>query len=135
MNVTYGDKEIFVTKMTLDEMERVRGFLNSLRINGEKFENILPRPVVCDGKGKLTKNYSLSDWYLKLQEEVSEVYRAYILQSVNRGKVSDIDVALADVVTVCISWFENIGVDEKARSEIFARVNEKNEKRGYFGNA
>ena len=29
-------------------------------------KNILPRPVVRDGNGKLTTHYSLRDWYLKL---------------------------------------------------------------------
>ena len=135
MKAIYRPDGILLQNMRRDEVDKINTLIAEMEAKNKLNKNILPRPVVCDGKGKLTKNYSSRDWYLKLLEEVSEVYRAYILQSVNCGKVSDIDEALADVVTVCISWFENIGVDEKARSEIFARVNEKNEKRGYFGNA
>ncbi len=51
-------------------------------------EKILPRPVIRDGNGKLIKDHTPRDFYLKLQEEIFEV--------------------------------------------IFRRVNEKNEKRGYF---
>ena len=39
---------------------------------------------------------------------------------------------IADIITVCISYLNAKGYDEKARSELFAKVNEKNEKRGYF---
>ena len=40
-------------------------------------EKNLPRPVVRDGNGKLAKDYSSRDWYLKLQEEIFEVIGAY----------------------------------------------------------
>ena len=86
----------------------------------------LPRPVVRDKSGKLVKDYSPRDWYLKLQEEIFETMEI--------GVFEDEDVAeeIADIITVCISCLNSIGYDEKKRSEIFAKVNMKNEKRGYF---
>lgn len=89
-------------------------------------EKVLPRPVIRDGKGKLIKNHTPRDFYLKLQEEIFEVVDAKIF--------GDEEVAeeIADVITVCISYLNALGYDENARSEIFAKVNAKNEKRGYF---
>ena len=107
-------------------------------------ENNLPRPVIRDGNGKLIKDYTPRDFYLKLQEEFFEVVDKY------RGEFdfcNDFDFdeedflftktaeKIADVITVCISYLNAIGYDEKGRSEIFRRVNEKNEKRGYFKEA
>lgn len=86
-------------------------------------EKILPRPVVRDGNGKLAKDYSSRDWFLKLQEEIFE---AFVSTKTARAE------ELADVITVCISWLESLGYDEEKRSELFAEANEKNEKRGYF---
>lgn len=101
-------------------------------------ENIFPRPVIRDGNGKLTKDYSTRDWFLKLQEEIfeakvntamcsSEKIRQYFHADEN-----GIAEEIADVITVCISYLNALGYDEKKRSELFAKVNEKNKKRGYF---
>ena len=111
-----------------------------------KPEKVLPRPVVCDGNGKLTKNYSSRDWYLKLQEEIFEVidnvqiFNQFCVEHGENYKSSTnaknmTAEEIADVITVCISWLESLGYDEEKRSELFAAVNEKNEKRGYFRNA
>ena len=93
-------------------------------------QNVLPRPVVRDGNGKLTKDYSSRDWYLKLQEEIFEVADMAKLYNKNCAAKE-----IADVITVCISWLETLGYDEEKRSELFTAVNMKNEKRGYFRNA
>ena len=100
-----------------------------------------PRPVVRDKSGKLAKDYSPRDWYLKLQEEIFEVQEAY-KDEVDFFDDYDFDIdgclfpktaeEIVDVITVCISWLETLGYDEEKRSEIFAKVNMKNEKRGYF---
>ena len=106
-------------------------------------EKILPRPVVRDKSGKMTKDYSPRDWYLKLQEEIFETVevgqkmlfakRSSFYTEKKVAKIKDnLSEELADVITVCISWLESLGIDEKKRSELFAKVNEKNEKRGYF---
>ena len=97
-------------------------------------EKNMPRPVVRDGNGKLAKDYTSRDWYLKLQEEIFEVMEAQadIDRDWNATVYEDVAEEIADVITVCISWLESLGYDEEKRSEIFAAVNEKNEKRGYF---
>ena len=102
-----------------------------------------PKPVVRDGNGKLAKDYTSRDWYLKLQEEIFEVidnvqifnqfcveYGENNKSSINAKNMTAEEIA--DIITVCISWLEVLGYDEKARSELFAQVNAKNEKRGYF---
>ncbi len=102
-------------------------------------EKILPRPVIRDKDGKLVKEeYDFRDWYLKLQEEFFEIAEASAFFQAglevpglteNYERLAE---ELADLITVCISYLENLDYDEKARSELFAKVNAKNEKRGYF---
>ena len=89
-------------------------------------EKILPRPVVRDGNGKLAKDYSSRDWYLKLQEEIFETVEDYFIDFSYNQPVKTAE-EIADVITVCISWLKNLGYDEEKRSEIFAKVNEKND--------
>lgn len=84
-------------------------------------EKILPRPVIRDGNGKLIKDHTPRDFYLHLQEEIFEVMASPMFGE-----------EIADIITVCISYMNANGYDEEKRSEIFHRVNEKNEKRGYF---
>ena len=97
-------------------------------------EKILPRPVVRDGNGKLIKDHTPKDFFLKLQEEIFEVMEAQAYLDYESTAANEEDVAeeIADIITVCISYLNANGYDEKARAELFAKVNEKNEKRGYF---
>jgi len=94
-------------------------------------ETILPRPVLKDGNGKLIKDHTPQDFYMKLQEEIFEVMESEMKFTYAEFIAEEI----ADVITVCISYLNALGYDEKKRSEIFAKVNEKNEKRGYFRDA
>ena len=96
-------------------------------------EKVLPHPVICDGNGKLTKNYSTREWFIKIAEELLEA-QAADTESIVRDDFSNNNLAeeLADVITVCISMLNAIGYDEEQRSGLFAAVNTKNEKRGYF---
>ena len=50
----------------------------------------------------------------------------------DRGREENVTEEIADIITVCISYLNANGYDEKKRSELFAQVNEKNKKRGYF---
>lgn len=90
-------------------------------------EKILPHPVLKDGNGKLIKDHSVRDFYLKLQEEIFEAVEVYLYDDEKFAE------EVADIITVCISFLESRGIDEAKRSEIFRQVNLKNEKRGYFG--
>lgn len=105
--------------------------------------DFLPKPVVRDGKRKFTKNYSYRDWFLKLQEEIFEAFEAgredvvfdinNLCPIVRRENVDKLAEELTDIITVCTSFLEALGIDQKARAEIQRRVNQKNAARGYFG--
>ena len=129
---------VVIENATVSELHSLYDALLEIK-DTAKAENILPRPVIRDGNGKLTKDYMLRDWYLKLQEEIFEsvdtIFRNAFEWELGRSySATDDEVAeeIADVITVCISYLNARGYDEKKRSEIFAKVNEKNGKRGYF---
>lgn len=84
----------------------------------------LPKPVKRDQHGRRIANYTRREWFSKILEEVLEANETVDLKYHAEE--------LADVITVCISRLEILGFDEEARSELFARVNEKNAARGYF---
>lgn len=123
--MTICRKDVEAVKVVQDNSLELEKLIENLD------ENILPRPVIRDGNGKFTRLYSTRDWFLKLQEEIFEVFEA-----MESGRDDEFDELcaeeLADVITVCTSWLETLGYDEEKRSEIFRKVNEKNEKRGYF---
>ena len=121
MNVTYENNKIVIENVPAETGKKILGF-----IYGTQNKNILPRPVIRDGNGKLAKDYTSRDWFLKLQEEIFEAFE-------DKEYINHYEIA--DIITVCISYLNAIGYNENGRSEIFAAVNEKNEKRGYFRNA
>lgn len=87
-------------------------------------EKVLPRPVIRDRDNKLIANQTEKEFILKLQEEIKEVE--------DSGTNEETAEEIADIITVCISYLNKLGYDENKRSELFAKVNKKNEKRGYF---
>ena len=97
-------------------------------IIGEEEEKILPRPVIRDGNGKLIADHTPRDFYLKLQEEIFDTIETAMFEDGDEYMTEKI----ADIITICISYLNANGYDEKARAELFEKVNEKNEKRGYF---
>ena len=111
-----------MTKLILTDGENTFEFPVDLL---KDVKSILPRPVIRDKNGKLTRDYSTRDWFLKLQEEIFEAFEESNDKYINHYEV-------ADIITVCISYLNAIGYNEKMRSELFRRVNEGNEKRGYF---
>ena len=129
MKAIYRPDGILLQNMRRDEVDKINTLIAEMETKNKLNKNILPRPVIRDGNGKLIRDYSPRDWYLKLQEEIFEVMQLSLLRDVYEEEISE---ELADVITVCISQLEALGYDEKGRSEIFRRVNEKNEKRGYF---
>lgn len=83
----------------------------------------LPCKMLYDRKGN--KFNSVHSWFCKLNEEVREARRAFYDRD---GVLAD---ELADIITVCVSMLEYIGVDETERGRLFERINSKNRKRGY----
>lgn len=105
-------------------------------------ENFLPRPCVRGGNGEIIKGYAKKGFFLKLQEEIFDmidnIFRNDFECELGKAYSSTKDEVaekIANIITVCISYLNAIGYDEKERSELFAKVNEKNEKRGYFKGA
>lgn len=142
MNVYKMKNSIVIEGMTDEDFQKIKEI-----DEGTFNKNILPRPVIRDGNGKLIKDHSPRDFYLKLQEEIFESFKANFewflyrsgrlpckSTSANSAK-EDFAEEIADIITVCISYLNAIGYDEKKRSKLFAKVNEKNEKRGYFQNS
>ena len=123
MNVTYENKKIVIENVPSELGKKIIGF-----IYGGNKENNLPRPVIRDGNGKLIEDHTPKDFFLKLQEEIFEAMTSSVYSDDDEYTAEEI----ADIITVCISYLNANGYDEKARSELFAKVNEKNEKRGYF---
>lgn len=88
------------------------------------------------------------EWIAKLSEETNEaIQEAYIISQHEQSNkefpceamnevIQDarerLAMELTDVITVCVSWLDALGYDEAKRGELNRRVNEKNEKRGYF---
>lgn len=122
---------VFISEITNEEFQQLekieKGTFN-------KNENILPRPVICDGNRKLIKDYTLEDFSKSLQKEtfglVDQLDMA--IQSRNIEVLGGVPEKIADIITVCISYLNAIGYNEEERSEIFCRINERNEKWGYF---
>ena len=126
MNVTYENNKMVIENVLAETGKKILNFIYETST-----EKILPRPVIRDGNGKLIKDHTPRDFFLKLQEEIFEVMETMVN---NRNDIDNESITeeIADVITVCISYLNALGYDEKKRSELFARVNEKNEDRGYF---
>ena len=132
------DKDVESLKVVQENSVELQKMIENLNAD----ENILPRPVIRDGNGKLIKDQTPREFYLKLQEEIFEVMEQnFWFKSIlaDEGYSAGANCQkkfvaeeIADVITVCTSWLEVLGYDEKKRSELFAKVNEKNEERGYF---
>ena len=85
-----------------------------------------------------------AEWIAKLSEETNEViqeasefwdldeHRGCLDPEAVAATADRLVLELTDVITVCVSWLDALGYDEKARGVVQWRVNEKNKKRGYF---
>lgn len=144
MKINIFKNFIILEDMTRKEHQKLLQLAQNGKISSA---NILPRPVIRDGNGKLIKDYMTRDFYSKLQKEIFESFKAnfewFLYREEQEGHIrvkptransakEDFAEKIADIITVCISCLNAIGYDEEKRSELFAKVNEKNEKRGYF---
>ena len=87
----------------------------------------LPRPVKCDKFGNSVDDYSDKDWFMKILEETYEAFETTDIKK--RGE------ELTDIITVCTSCLQALGFDHNARAVLQRKVNDKNERRGYFKEA
>ena len=125
-----------------DYHKHVVKWLKELKDLREVVQNsVQPMPVVRDGNGKLTTEYTWLDWIAKLNEELDEA--KYALYELEEGAFEDnfdedegfnsVAFMLQKLITVCTSMQQNyLNFDKSARNEICAKVNEINKQRGYF---
>lgn len=125
-------------KMLIRQQERIEALEAELARTG----NPVIKPIPC---GKF-RGAPTPEWVEKLNEEVHEVIEeTTYLESLTANYCAETDIEevgvtekrlameLTDVITVCTSWLDTLGYDEAARERLQAQVNEKNRKRGYFG--
>lgn len=86
---------------------------------------IRPMPVVYDGE-KETNLYTPQEWAEKVYEEVDEALEAEATESALRTVEEVIDV-----MTVCASWLNAMGIDKESIDDMIRYVNNKNRTRGY----
>lgn len=122
-----------------EENKRLKGLLEE-RDNRQELDMTKPQPCTR------FRDAGTVEWIAKLMEETNEaIQEAVILEenadedgTVDHDKYGLVDVKkrlsmeLTDVITLCTSWLDALGCDEEERGEVQRRVNEKNEKRGYF---
>ena len=118
-------------------LEKVFDLLGELEKCKVKVER--PIPIVRDRQGKLAKDYTLKDWYLKEQEELMEFYEAsilhWILDEKPLGKPSvcqreKILEEACDQIHTIFSKLHQFGYNEEEIAAGIRRSNEKARERG-----
>ena len=127
--------------MEYDMWEQTKGLLEE---QDNKQDPDMTKPQPCTR----FRDAGTVEWIAKLSEETNEaIQEAYIISQHEQSNkefpceamnevIQDarerLAMELTDVITVCVSWLDALGYDEAKRGELNRRVNEKNEKRGYF---
>lgn len=101
--------------------------------------SIKPIPVVKDKHGKLIKDYSFTDWFNQLNQELDEIKEAAFIVDTSvcaeyelQQRINALAEELQDLITVCTSMLQWLGFDESKRNQLAMQVNEKNRSRGYL---
>jgi hypothetical protein len=117
-------------KVIMDALQ----FLQDVKVKAE-----WPIPVKRDRQGKLAKDYTLKDWYLKEQEELMEFYDAAMLQwgldeeiieGPCGGRCERILEEACDQIHTIFSKMYQLGYTEDDIAEGIRMSNEKARKRG-----
>nr|DAF15182.1 MAG TPA: NTP-PPase-like protein [Bacteriophage sp.] len=122
--------------MEYDMWEQTKGLLEE---QDNKQDPDMTKPQPCTR----FRDAGTVEWIAKLTEETNEAIQEaenyeMICKNAAAGTGDVLDAKdrlaeeLTDVITVCVSWLDALGYDEANRGELNRRVNEKNEKRGYF---
>ena len=98
-----------------------------------------PIPVIKDKHGKLIQDYSFTDWFNQLNEELDEIKEAAFIVDTSvcaeyelQQRINALAEELQDLITVCTSMLQWLGFDEYKRNELAMQVNVKNRNRGYL---
>lgn len=83
-----------------------------------------PKPCKAD--------LTTKQWFAKILEEVEEAHAEAIARKMCGIRKHELATELTDIITVCTSYLESLGVDEYKRMEIQREVNRKNAMRGYL---
>ena len=107
---------------------------------------IYPLPVKKNKFGENVADISIEKFYHQIAEEVMEAHTASIIHDVKKimsaegcGQCAEFigednePEELVDIITCCITRLEILGYNEEKRQELYHAVNEKNRRRGYFG--
>ena len=72
-------------------------------------------------------NSTSKDWFAKINEEVFEAHEAIFF-----GDKNKIAEEVTDIITVCTSFLEYLGISKNERMAVQRSVNIKNHNRGYW---
>lgn len=86
---------------------------------------VLPHP--CDGP--LYADWTYGQYADKIDDELNEVCDALADFESGKGTLDDLSGELTDVIIVCTSFLNALGIDCEARQELMRRKNESNSKR------
>lgn len=132
-----------MTEMKKPE-DAVRVIMDALAfLEKTKVKAVRPVPVLKDKYGRLTKDYTLKLWLLKLHEELLafefEVTSCCNLDDnpKNYKEMYEENKALiageaCDIITVLIGILSQFGIDDNYMDTAMIKTVEKNQGRGYF---
>ena len=126
--------EIFRLRKIVDELNQQT--TKKKKSTRKQNYDFLPLPIKFDASGRSMKAYSLEDWFLKIMEEFLKAHLACkenlnfkagdFYPTVERSGTGVLAEKLTDIITLCTTFLETLGFDQKARAELQRRVNEKN---------
>ncbi len=101
---------------------------DNARLREQLADMVQSKPIPC----KNVKETSWLGWFKKLTEETHEVLCAIYDIAKGTGTTMHIAEEITDVITVCTSFLDWMGYNDKAREKLQREVNEKNRVRNYF---
>ena len=134
MAITFDEAEEL-----LEDIESKLDRLKELKVQADNW----PVPVLKDRNGKLTKDYTLKDWLLKLHEEILEFedeVSAFCDMDQKPGKMKELYTEnqeliageACDVFTVICGICKQFGISEELLQKSMHDTYIKNKARGYF---
>lgn len=138
MNIYKLKNSVVIEDVTDEEIQEIQKIKKISTENFENEKNILPRPMIYEKNsfnpnfnGKKFNFYSPNAFQLRLMQEIIQMTKVF--NTARAGVPEYYDTVadyLADIITLCITEMSVIGYDENKRSELFAKVNARNEKLG-----
>lgn len=131
--------------ISFDEAENLLGEIQESLEKLKKIRvklDVLPVPVVRDGKGRLVHDYNIRDWMLKIREEDYEFEAEAMLIGPDDSKPWEKEISLkhkyklaeefCDTIIVRRSFLQQCGIDDNFLIAAMHNKNVKNFNRGYM---